>query len=65
MLTRFRAISFVDVGTLVGRNSFLFGIESLVVFRDICGLDHERACKVMDWAVRALVHAVLEKAARH
>jgi AcrR family transcriptional regulator len=37
----------------------IFGSESMVVFRDVLGLDEKAARDVKSWAVRALVQAAL------
>ena len=37
------------------------GIESLVVLRDVCGLEHPEARGTMGWAVRTLVEAALRE----
>jgi AcrR family transcriptional regulator len=41
----------------------MVGIESLVVMRDVCQLDHAEAKATMAWAVRTLVAAALAEAA--
>lgn len=39
--------------------AIIFGSESMVVFRDVLGLDEKTARDVKSWAVRALVRAAL------
>ena len=39
--------------------ALIFGSESMVVFRDVLGLDEKTARNVKSWAVRALVRAAL------
>jgi AcrR family transcriptional regulator len=48
---------------LIQSLSLLFGIEAIVVLRDIWGLDDEDAEKVLNWAAHALVRAAREEAA--
>ena len=45
----------------------LFGIESYIVSRDICRLDHDGAQQLVIWAARALIEATVaeERAERH
>ena len=43
--------------------ALVFGIESMVVFSDVLGLDAKAARKVKSWAARALVRAALEDSA--
>lgn len=40
--------------------AMVFGTESMIVFRDVLGVDAESARDVKSWAVRALVRAALE-----
>lgn len=42
--------------------SIIFGIESLVVLKDICGVEDEEATDVASWAARALVNTTLAEA---
>jgi AcrR family transcriptional regulator len=50
---------------LVAALALIFGVESMIVFRDVLGLDEQSARKVKSWAARALVEAALaESAAR-
>jgi AcrR family transcriptional regulator len=50
---------------LVAALALIFGVESMIVFRDVLGLDEQSARKVKSWAARALVKAALaESAAR-
>jgi AcrR family transcriptional regulator len=45
--------------------ALIFGVESMIVFRDVLALDEQTARKVKRWAARALVEAALaESAAR-
>jgi AcrR family transcriptional regulator len=39
------------------------GIDSIVILKDVCELDDERALEVLRWAARALLRAGLEEAA--
>lgn len=41
--------------------SMIFGTESMIVFRDVLGVDEKAARKVKRWAVRTLVQAALEQ----
>lgn len=41
----------------------MVGIESLTMMRDVCELDHDEAKATMNWAVRILVSAVVDRAA--
>jgi AcrR family transcriptional regulator len=43
--------------------SLVFGVEVLIVLKDIWGLDAERTQAVAQWAARALVRAALEERA--
>lgn len=40
----------------------MMGIDSLIVLRDVCALDHDAARDTMAWAVRTLVAAALRQA---
>ena len=42
--------------------ALIFGTESMIVFKDVLGLDQRTARKVKSWAARALVTAALEEA---
>ncbi|MCL4221161.1 MAG: TetR/AcrR family transcriptional regulator [Phycisphaerales bacterium] len=42
----------------------LFGIEAMVVFRDVLGVDEETARSVKSWAARTLVQAALDESGR-
>jgi hypothetical protein len=44
--------------------ALIFGSESMVVFRDVLGLDEKTAREVKSWAVRALVNTALAES-RH
>lgn len=44
---------------LVNALAGMMGIESLTIMRDICELEHEAAQSTMNWAVQALVRAVV------
>ena len=50
-----------DKAKLVQALSMLFGIEGLVVLRDICGLDASSAEEVVSWAAQVLVRSVAHK----
>jgi len=41
--------------------ALVFGTESMVVFRDVLGVDEKAAREVKSWAARALVRAALEE----
>jgi AcrR family transcriptional regulator len=41
--------------------SMLTGVESMVVLRDVLGLDHEAARAAGEWAVRTMVRAVRQR----
>jgi hypothetical protein len=45
--------------------ALIFGSESMVVFRDVLGLDEKSARKVKSWAVRTLVHAALAESRQY
>ena len=40
--------------------ALMFGAESMIVCRDVLGIDAEAAREVKSWAVRALVREALE-----
>lgn len=42
--------------------SLIFGTESMIVFRDVIGLDEQAARDVKSWTVRALVRTALQEA---
>jgi AcrR family transcriptional regulator len=44
-------------GRLCAALALVFGTEAMVVFKDVLGVDEERAREVKGWAVRALVRA--------
>lgn len=46
---------------LVNAIAGMTGIDSLTMMRDICGLEHDEAKAVMNWAVRRLVSAVIDE----
>lgn len=46
---------------LVQALSVLFGIEGLVVLRDICGLDHPASLRVIAWAAETLTRATVNQ----
>jgi AcrR family transcriptional regulator len=48
-----------DYARLCAALALIFGSESMIVFRDVLGLDEEAAREVKSWAVRALVRAAL------
>ena len=58
---RFRKASY---DRLRAAAAVLFGIESIVVFRDVLGVDDRRAGEIRRWALRALVRAALEESKR-
>jgi AcrR family transcriptional regulator len=41
--------------------ALIFGTESMIVFRDVLGLDEKTARRVKSWAARALVRAALDE----
>jgi AcrR family transcriptional regulator len=41
--------------------SLVFGTESMIVFRDVLGLEEKTARRVKDWTVQALVRAALDE----
>jgi AcrR family transcriptional regulator len=43
--------------------SLIFGIESMIIFRDVLGLDQRTARTVKSWAARTLVRAALNESA--
>jgi AcrR family transcriptional regulator len=50
----------VDYARLCATLALIFGPEAMIVFRDVLGLDEKSARAVKSWAVRTLVHAVLQ-----
>ncbi|MCP5158597.1 MAG: TetR/AcrR family transcriptional regulator [Gammaproteobacteria bacterium] len=42
--------------------ALIFGTESMIVFRDVLGIDPDAARTIKSWAVRALVRAALQDA---
>lgn len=44
--------------------ALLFGVESMIVFSDVLGVDKKAARKVKSWAARALVEAALEESTK-
>jgi len=51
-----------DYARLRAALALIFGTESMIVFRDVLGIDPEAARKVKSWAARTLVRAALEEA---
>jgi AcrR family transcriptional regulator len=49
-----------DYHKLCAALALIFGPESMIVFRDVLGMDEHAAREVKSWAVRALVRAALE-----
>ena len=49
-----------DYERLCAALALIFGTESMIVFRDVLGIDSDTARTVKSWAVRALVHAALQ-----
>lgn len=41
--------------------ALIFGAESMIVFRDVLGMDEKSARRVKAWAIRALVNAAMEE----
>ncbi|MGC4104812.1 MAG: TetR/AcrR family transcriptional regulator [Thermomicrobiales bacterium] len=65
------AAALQDVRTDLGEDAFqrlvmaiamCMGIESVVVLKDICGLDEDALCQVKVWAANALLQAALREA---
>jgi AcrR family transcriptional regulator len=52
-----------DKDRLIQVLSVLFGVEGLVVLRDICGLDSQSSQDVIAWAAQTLVLSVLDDTA--
>ena len=50
--------------TLCAALALIFGVESMIVFRDVLGIDEQTARNVKSWTARALVRAALEKSRR-
>lgn len=46
--------------TLCAALAMIFGIESMIVCKDVIGIDEETARKVKSWAVKALVRGAME-----
>ena len=44
--------------------ALIFGLESMIVFTDVLGLDARSARKIKSWAVRSLVQSALKESAR-
>jgi AcrR family transcriptional regulator len=59
-----RQLSAAAYRRLCASLAMIFGTESMIVFRDVIGLDEKSARKVKSWAIRALVHAALEDTRR-
>jgi AcrR family transcriptional regulator len=49
-----------DYERLCAALALVFGVESMIVFRDVLGVDSDTARTVKSWAVRALVRAALQ-----
>lgn len=49
---------------LVQALSLTYGIEAMIVLKDICGLDNRQAEDVALWAARALLRAALDEAGK-
>lgn len=49
---------------LVHALSLTFGIEAMIVLKDICGLDDSEAKEVAQWAAQALLQAALHESGR-
>ncbi len=50
---------------LVQALSLTFGIEAMIVLKDICGLDDQKAEEVALWAAQALLQAARREAEEH
>lgn len=55
-----RRLSDADYERLCAALALIFGPESMIVFRDVLGIDPDAARAVKSWAVRALVRAALQ-----
>ncbi|MDS4042477.1 MAG: TetR/AcrR family transcriptional regulator [Candidatus Competibacter sp.] len=55
-----RRLPEADYERLCAALALIFGIESMIVFRDVLGIDSDTARTVKSWAVRALVRAALQ-----
>ncbi|MCB1819960.1 MAG: TetR/AcrR family transcriptional regulator [Candidatus Competibacteraceae bacterium] len=51
-----------DYERLCAALAIIFGAESMIVFRDVLGIDPDTARAVKRWAVRALVRSALQEA---
>lgn len=54
---RFRNSDYIK---LCAALALIFGPESMIVFRDVIGIDRKAAREIKSWAVRALVRAALQ-----
>ncbi|RUW87061.1 TetR/AcrR family transcriptional regulator, partial [Mesorhizobium sp. M8A.F.Ca.ET.023.01.1.1] len=52
-----------DFKRLAQALSLIFGVEVLIVLKDIWGLDSRRTMSVAQWAARALVRAAIAESA--
>lgn len=50
-----------DYKRLCGALSLIFGLEAMIVFRDVLRVDENTACEVKQWAIRTLVRGALAK----
>lgn len=55
-----RRLPEADYERLCAALALIFGTESMIVFRDVLGIDSDTARTVKSWAVRALVRAALQ-----
>jgi AcrR family transcriptional regulator len=39
------------------------GIDSIVIMKDVCGLDHDEALEVLQWAARMILQGAIDEAA--
>lgn len=52
-------------GTLCAALAIVFGIESMVVFRDVLGMEADEARAVKRWAIQTLVRAALAESVKN
>jgi AcrR family transcriptional regulator len=60
LATSRRSFPEANYGKLCAALAMIFGTESMIVCKDVIGIDEETARKVKSWAVKALVRAGLE-----
>jgi AcrR family transcriptional regulator len=57
---RFTATAYAKLAAAL---ALIFGVEAMIVFRDVLALDEQTARQVKSWAARVLVRAALEESA--